>query len=381
MSTCSIFLHHQDDPVTKDHFARLQEFSAAETVAISTATPLGSGETIAGYTDSLWRDQIQQRPDLHASSTDLLLIDWFRNRRVTADRYFIVQWDTLINQHVDELLADVAECPLAAAFTRLADLEPEWFHQKCEAVPAELRRFATGMVHFSCAMLSHAALEKIASCYTNDLQGLGQVDGELRFATLAARCGIEPVSMGDSAQVTWKPFQPIGLVETIYHPVREQFVDPMPWMGPSEIEVLVSLLRPHFHVLEYGSGKSTFWLADRVAKVTTVEHSAKWLDRVTPLPENVDILFAPPAWPCRKFGPAEDGQFDEYIDVAKDRTPDLVLVDGRARVPICRHWAPRVPTILHDAHRPRYGELSKKFLAGNLARILPDVENSSGGAG
>ncbi|WP_345319755.1 hypothetical protein [Novipirellula rosea] len=372
MITCSVFLHHDDDPVTRDHFARLQRFSSGPTVAVSSATPLATGESIADFSHSLWRAQVEQRPKLKAKSTDLLLIDWFRNRRVSADRYFIVEWDTLVNQSIDDLLLPVTQFPLAAPSIRLSHREPEWFRRQRPHIPADLRPLATGMVPFSCIMVSHAVLNQIAMLYTEDLMGLGEVTGELRFATLAARCGITPVSIPSLHRVTWMPFRPIGLGATIYHPVKLPYVDPHPWMEADEIAALESLLQPHFHVLEYGCGHSTFWLADRVAKVTTVEHNSKWLARVTPFPPNVEVLFAPPAWPCPKFGPAEPGQFEDYIHAATDRTPDLVLVDGRARVPACRHWASRTPTILHDAHRSRYGELRKQFLAGSLARILPE---------
>ncbi len=332
---------------------------------------IGSGETIANLPHSLWRDQVSRRPKLTAKSTDLLVIDWFRNRRVSADRYFIVEWDTLVNQSITAWLADVIDYPFAAPSIRLPTREPEWFRRFRRFLPADVRPLATGVVPFSCVMVSHEAMQRIEPLYTDDLAGLDQVTGEIRFATLAARCGFSPVSIPDSRMVTWKPFMPIGLAPTIYHPVKKSFTSPEPWMQQEEIVAFESLLDPMMHVLEFGSGRSTFWLANRVAKVTTIEHNARWLERVKPFPPNVEVRFAPPAWPNPDFEPAQPRQFNNYIQAADDLTPDLVLVDGRARVPVCERWATRTLTLLHDANRPRYRELRKQTLAGSLARILP----------
>ncbi len=371
MTICSLFLHHRNDPVTVDHYERLKRFSSGRTVAFSSDATIESGESIATLQHSLWREQVSRHPKLKAKSTDLLLIDWFRNRSVSADRYFIVEWDTLVNQSITAWLANVIDYPFAAPSIRLPTREPEWFRRFRKFLPVDVRPLATGIVPFSCVMVSHEALQRIEPLYTNDLQGLERLTGECRFATLAAHCGIGPVSIPNSRTITWKPSMPIGLAPTIYHPIKRLFTAPEPWMQPEEIASLELLLDPMMHVLEFGSGRSTFWLAHRVAKVTTIEHDSRWLERAKPFPPNVEVRFEPPAWPNRNFEPAQPGQFNAYIQSADDLTPDLVLVDGRARVPISQRWATRTLTVLHDANRPRYSELRKKILAGSLARILP----------
>lgn len=259
----------------------------------------------------------------------------------------------------------------AAPSIRLPTREPEWFRRFRRFLPIDFRPLAAGIVPFSCVMVSHDALQRIEPLYTDDLQGLDRLTGECRFATIAAHCGITPVSIPNSRTITWKPSMPIGLAPTIYHPVKRLFTKPEPWMQPEEIAAFESLLDPMMHVLEFGSGRSTFWLAERVAKVTTIEHNVRWLERVKPFPPNVDVRFVPPAWPNPNFEPAQPGQFDTYIQAADDLEPDIVLVDGRARVPVCERWATRTLTLLHDANRPRYRELRKQPLAGSLARILP----------
>lgn len=371
MQICSLLLHHRNDAVTRDHFDRLRHFSAGPTISVSSAEPLDGGTSIEHYAQSIWRDHVATQPQLIARSTDLLLIDWFRNRPFDADRYAIFEWDTLVNCPVADWFSGVAEYPLAGPSLRLLNREMEWFRRHSPGIPISILPLATGIVPFSCLWVSHETLLKVERLYDCSLQGLIETTGELRFATMAAICGIAPVAIPSAHMVTWKPFLPMGLAETIYHPVKEPFIEPLPWMKAEEIALLESLLTSSDHVLEFGSGRSTFWLSQRVAKVTTIEHDAAWLRAGIPFPKNVEVRYVPPAWPAEPLMPAEQGQFDEYVKAADDLEPNLVLVDGRSRVDVCKRWFERAPTLLHDAHRARYGELSKRFLAGNLAMIEP----------
>jgi hypothetical protein len=369
MNTTSLFIHHRTDAVTKDHFERLKRFSRGSVVAISSSEPLPGGFSIDDCSSSLWRDVVNTFPHLRAKATDLLLIDWFRNRRLDSDRYAIFEWDTLVNVEVDGWFSDVARYPLAAPSIRLFHREPDWFRRHWKSLPQTIAPFATGIVPFSCVLVSHKALERTSTAYNEYLPSLPDATGELRFPTIAAICGLSPVAIPNSHTVTWKPFMPLGLAETIYHPVKRKFQEPTPWMQPAEITAFESLLKPDYHVLEYGSGRSTFWLSDRVAKVTSIEHDAAWLRASSPYPSNVELRYAPPEWPSEALEPAQPGQFDEYVKSADDLSPDLVLVDGRSRVDVCNRWATKTPTLLHDAHRPRYRELSKRILAGSLAIV------------
>jgi predicted O-methyltransferase YrrM len=50
----------------------------------------------------------------------------------------------------------------------------------------------------------------------------------------------------------------------------------MPWIHPSAVEYLESILTPDMEVVEFGGGGSTLWFADRVAHVVTYEPNADW---------------------------------------------------------------------------------------------------------
>ncbi|KAA5535419.1 hypothetical protein FYK55_28525 [Roseiconus nitratireducens] len=144
----------------------------------------------------------------------------------------------------------------------------------------------------------------------------------------------------------------------------------VPWMASEEVDTIEAMLRPHWHVLEYGSGGSTVWFARRVKRVTSIEHDRGWVRRAASLPANVDLRLVPPQWKLqRRFGPAEPGQFASYVAAADDIAPQFVLIDGRARVACAQRWAGKAIVVLHDSNRPRYRSLSLQTLRGSLALV------------
>src|SRR6202007_3269075 len=63
-----------------------------------------------------------------------------------------------------------------------------------------------------------------------------------------------------------------------------QMLEPdAPWLTQSANRVLESLLRESDVGLEFGSGRSTRWLAGRIANLTSVEHDPSWANKVRSL--------------------------------------------------------------------------------------------------
>jgi predicted O-methyltransferase YrrM len=106
-----------------------------------------------------------------------------------------------------------------------------------------------------------------------------------------------------------------------------------PWLARSANSILESFLTKDDVGLEFGSGKSTVWFAERVSALTSIEHDPAWHDKVTKalaLRElrNVDCLLV------RKD--VEDGEGDcaAYVQIAEKfpmNSFDFVLVDGAYR--------------------------------------------------
>jgi len=55
----------------------------------------------------------------------------------------------------------------------------------------------------------------------------------------------------------------------------------MPWFTQRANSLLPTLLKKPDVGLEFGSGRSTFWFARRVAALTSVEHNAFWHKKVS----------------------------------------------------------------------------------------------------
>lgn len=104
-----------------------------------------------------------------------------------------------------------------------------------------------------------------------------------------------------------------------------------PWLSQEAVEILESRLKPSDVGLEWGSGKSTVWFAQRVTHLTSIEHNDYWYKRIKKALcnkgiENVELLYAP-------LEAKGKGQ-PEYIRVAADllkASLDFVLIDGRLR--------------------------------------------------
>jgi len=93
------------------------------------------------------------------------------------------------------------------------------------------------------------------------------------------------------------------------------------WISEPAKELLEKLLNPSMIGLEYGSGCSTIWLAQRVKSLVSVEHDEKWFERITKLLdnnnlENVNLVYAP------------SKSYVKVVQSYPDETFDFVFNDG-----------------------------------------------------
>jgi len=123
----------------------------------------------------------------------------------------------------------------------------------------------------------------------------------------------------------------------------------VPWWPYSAISWVDSVLTGTEHVLEFGSGSSTAWLAARAQTVTSVEHSAEWAERAAlGLSANATILHRPAV-----------ATTVDYISVVEEVGPrDVYIVDGAARTAclqaIAKKLSGRELVLLDDSDRPEY---------------------------
>lgn len=143
-----------------------------------------------------------------------------------------------------------------------------------------------------------------------------------------------------------------------------------PRMTPAERGVFEKWLSGVTFLLEFGAGGSTSLAArSGVSYIVSVESDVQWLDRLSRRPEMKGIRFVPfhvDIGPTGAWGtptdPATARRWPGYYRAVWkkiERTPDLVLVDGRFRVACALtsllHCAPETPIVIHDFwDRPQY---------------------------
>lgn len=123
----------------------------------------------------------------------------------------------------------------------------------------------------------------------------------------------------------------------------------LPWFSPQAIEFLTDYLLPSDTGLEFGSGRSTLWFAQKISHLTSVEHNADWAEKVKARLSanslhNVELVFAPK---LKDTNP--DIDHSEYVSVTTRfavESVDFVVIDGIYRAECTLH---SLPLLKHNA--------------------------------
>jgi SAM-dependent methyltransferase len=121
-----------------------------------------------------------------------------------------------------------------------------------------------------------------------------------------------------------KLLSPRYLVDKAAQIVYERTHPDYPWFTRDAIERFEAWLQPSYRGLEWGSGRSTPWVARRCASLVTVEHQRLWYDRVSSQLaaaglRNVDYRLV------------EESAYAKVADEFPDGHFDFVIVDGLFR--------------------------------------------------
>lgn len=102
-----------------------------------------------------------------------------------------------------------------------------------------------------------------------------------------------------------------------------------PWLTADCIRLLNSLLKANDIGFEWGSGRSTLWLAKKISSLTSVEHDMEWYKKVKDRLsgeniKNVTLIHS-------SLEGDGDSPYVRAISGVKDASLDFALVDGRLR--------------------------------------------------
>jgi Methyltransferase domain len=101
-----------------------------------------------------------------------------------------------------------------------------------------------------------------------------------------------------------------------------------PWLTADALKILRRILVGDMVGFEWGSGKSTVWLARRLRHLTSVEHDARWYEEVRGMLRhhglsNVDLRYVPAS--------AGSSAYAGQIFAVENVRFDFILIDGNAR--------------------------------------------------
>ena len=153
--------------------------------------------------------------------SDATIYCWFRHcRSVEAERYAVIEWDTLATMPLEEYYAEVWDADAAAAEIKTPASDPnwEWFRLHGGRLPQDLRPFAAGLVPFNGTLLSHRAMEKVCG-----MQIPHNINNELRLGTLLRAGGFALRTMPPAKAATnnWRAdLITVGDTPGVYHPVK-----------------------------------------------------------------------------------------------------------------------------------------------------------------
>ena len=149
----------------------------------------------------------------------------------------------------------------------------------------------------------------------------------------------------------------------------------LPWLTDRAISFLDNYLREHpdAKVLEFGSGGSTVWLAQRAKSVVSIEHHDAWYSEVSKTLVNKGLM------PVVKYIHHPLPYYNVVDDFEADSF-DLILVDGRNRKGCLKHSLRLLKSggilVLDDAQRPYYQEavnLVSDWMSDASQQSTPDV--------
>lgn len=174
----TLYLHYRRHcPVTDAHLARLREVEGDDRVI-----PLD----VSGRPDAIDLGLYDHEP--RWQGPDAAVYRWARSPSfVPARRYFIIEWDALVNMPLRDWIGDRYDADLAATSVGDMATHPDWtWWQDLPLLPAYVRARAGCMCPYGVHLISGRCLEAVV-----EQRPVPGVFCELRLASYARAAGFE----------------------------------------------------------------------------------------------------------------------------------------------------------------------------------------------
>lgn len=112
-----------------------------------------------------------------------------------------------------------------------------------------------------------------------------------------------------------------------------EFMNPaQPWLTRDAVAALDTMLSSNDVGFEFGSGRSTVWFANRVKRLTSVEHDKAWFESVSGALRSEEVRNVDYRWAdAMERDPASASNYVDGVAKLADGSLDFVLVDGLFR--------------------------------------------------
>ncbi len=216
LECCIVFTHYRDDATTRDHLELLRRLNPFPVVAVCNAcSDCVDGAVDVHLLSNRWSSEDKW------SSADSILYRWFLHGGVRAQRYLMLEWDTLATAPVKEFFGELWDRDVVGTSVKLHETHPEWhwFREQMHLLPPALRQHAAGIVPFNGLLLSHRALSAVV-----DADPPPGIFCELRIGTLLRSAGFELAEYPPDKQ-RMNSFHLLnisfdGITPGIYHPIK-----------------------------------------------------------------------------------------------------------------------------------------------------------------
>lgn len=126
----------------------------------------------------------------------------------------------------------------------------------------------------------------------------------------------------------WTPRYVWNRIETIFY--EKRYPD-HPWLTKDANQFLDSFLKQDDVGLEFGSGRSTIWIARRVGRLHSVETNPQWSVRVSQMLEQANLLNVAYEQISGENEQELEAEHERLISEIVDSSLDFCLVDGDCR--------------------------------------------------